>query len=46
MQWWERTSCPKVPLVDEFWEGSLGVGAGENGIIDQDENHAYSNQFI
>lgn len=34
------------PLLDDKWEGTLGVGAGENGIVDQDEKHRYSNLFI
>ena len=45
-QWWEALSCSDgEPLLDEDWEGTVGVGAGPNGIVDQDENHMYINMY-
>ncbi|EIE18111.1 hypothetical protein COCSUDRAFT_49414 [Coccomyxa subellipsoidea C-169] len=45
-QWWEALSCSDgEPLLDGNWEGTVGVGAGPNGIVDQDENHMYINMY-
>lgn len=46
VQWWEESSCTENPLVDEKWKGTLGVGIGENGILDHDEDHKYSNMYV
>lgn len=46
VQWWEESVCTEQPLLDEDWEGALGVGVGENGVVDQDDNHQYINMYV
>ncbi len=41
-QWWEGSSCALGPVLDERWNGTLGIGIGENGVVDEDEIHRYS----
>ena len=44
--WWTNTSCHFSPEFDADWTGTVGVGVGPNGIVDQDSKHEYINLHL
>lgn len=48
-QWWQASNCAAPPKFDPEWRGTVGVGAGEDGIKDQpedDKRHHYINLYL